>query len=142
MIGRLAFVTLVILSVALPAFAQAELQRRVDDNGVIYYRSLTAQDATAAAQPQRRAREPASPTAVAPAAPVKMTRKPPAGNTAKQRAKAQASEQARQQKQCARLQAKLDKVQQQLDDGYKEPRGNTLRRERRELKSQLFRECD
>ncbi|HVL01454.1 MAG TPA: hypothetical protein VM553_16670 [Dongiaceae bacterium] len=60
---------------------------------------------------------------------------------AQRAAKEQERAQKRQQKHCARLQVRLDRINRQLDAGYREPRGNELRRQRRELESQIFREC-
>lgn len=47
----------------------------------------------------------------------------------------------RRQKHCAKLQARLDRINLKLDAGYREPKGNELRRQRRELQSQIFRDC-
>lgn len=60
---------------------------------------------------------------------------------AQRAAKEQERAHQRQQKQCARYQARLDRINRKLDAGYREPRGNELRAQRRELESQLFREC-
>lgn len=48
---------------------------------------------------------------------------------------------ARQERQCTRYRNKLARIEQQLDAGYREPKGNRLRQQRRELQSTLFREC-
>lgn len=133
-LDRAAFAVLVILSISLPAFADSGLQRRVDDNGVIYYRQIS--DATAlealakgvqSAPLQTPARKPSSSRS-------KLT-------AAQRAAKEQAKQAQRQEKHCARLQARLDRVQYRLDAGYQEPQGNALRHQRRELRSRLFREC-
>ena len=55
------------------------------------------------------------------------------------RAVQQAAE--RQERQCVRYRKKLERIEQQLDAGYREPKGNRLRQQRRELQSTLFREC-
>lgn len=60
---------------------------------------------------------------------------------AQRAAKEQERAHQRQQKQCAHYQARLDRINRKLDAGYREPRGNELRQQRRELQSVLFREC-
>ncbi len=60
---------------------------------------------------------------------------------AQRAAKEQERADQRQQKKCARYQARLDRINRKLDAGYREPRGNELRQQRRELESKLFREC-
>lgn len=133
-IGRWAFTILVVLSISLPAFADSGLQRWEDDNGVIYYRQVS--DVTVDDRDTDHL-EPATQPAAA--------RKPSSTRsklTAAQRAaKEQAKQAQRQEKHCARLQARLERVQYRLDAGYREPQGNALRHQRRELRSQLFREC-
>lgn len=52
-------------------------------------------------------------------------------------ARAERQRQAR----CTRLRQRRDRIDRQLDAGYREPRGNRLRQQRREVQSQLFREC-
>lgn len=47
----------------------------------------------------------------------------------------------RQERQCVRYRKQLERIEQQLDAGYREPKGNRLRQQRRELQSTLFREC-
>jgi hypothetical protein len=127
---------LVAVAVLVPGLAHAELQRWTDDNGVIYYRQVEPIP------------EPASTKSSTPAAKKTSSSRTKRSTTAK-REKAAARkrrqlaerEEARQEKHCARLQAKLDRIEQQLDDGYREPKGNTLRRQRRDVQSDLFRDC-
>lgn len=119
-----------------PGVIHAELQRWIDDNGVIYYRQVEP--------------IPGSPD-VKSATPVTKhigTRHVSRATTAKReqaavRKRRQTAEReaARRERHCARLQAKLDRIEQQLDDGYREPKGNVLRRQRREVQSDLFRDC-
>lgn len=45
------------------------------------------------------------------------------------------------QKQCNKLQLRIEKVQQRLRAGYSNDRGNSLRRQRRELSQRYSREC-
>ncbi|TVP53957.1 MAG: DUF4124 domain-containing protein [Halomonadaceae bacterium] len=42
---------------------------------------------------------------------------------------------------CQNYEQRLERVQLQLRNGYREPRGNRLRHERRELKSKLWNDC-
>lgn len=115
--------------------AQAEFERWTDDNGVIYYRNLES-PAPEKATPPPASKSKRKAASIRPSAIAKNERK-----AAQQRRKAREKAQARKEKRCARLQKKLDNIQQKLDDGYREPKGNTLRRQRREVQSQMFREC-
>lgn len=45
------------------------------------------------------------------------------------------------EKQCNRLQRRIEKIQQKLRAGYSNSRGNSLRRQRRELGQRYSREC-
>lgn len=112
---------------------QAELERWTDDNGVIYYRNL---ETPVEPEPVKAAKPTAKKKVAAPSAVAKQERK-----AALQRRKEQARTDARVEKHCARLQKKIDRIQHKLDSGYREPQGNNLRRDRRELQSQLFHEC-
>lgn len=115
---------------------QAELERWTDDNGVIYYRNLQTPveaEPVKAAKPAVKKKAAASPSSSSVA---KQERK-----AALQRRKEQERADARTEKHCARLQKKIDRIQHKLDSGYREPQGNNLRRERRDLQSQWFREC-
>lgn len=132
--GRWAFTVLVVLSISLPAFADGGLERWVDDNGVIYYRQIS--DATAA-DTDTKGVESSPRQATARKAPSSRSKLTPAQRAAKEQAK----QAQREEKHCARLQARLDRVQYRLDAGYQEPQGNALRHQRRELRSRLFREC-
>ena len=133
MIKQWAFSALVVLSVCLPAFGQGEQQRWVDEEGVIYYRQIQRTDATATQAPSSDKAESKAHVAA--------TGKRDAASRRTHVQRAQARQAAQQHKQCERLQVRLDRVEQRLADGYREPTGNALRRERRELKSQLFRQC-
>lgn len=46
-----------------------------------------------------------------------------------------------QERRCQRYEERLDRVNEELGRGYREPRGNRLRAERRELRSKIFSEC-
>lgn len=116
--------------------AQAELERWTDDNGVIYYRNLESHPAETISPPPKASRKSPASSRKSASAIAQRERK-----AALKRRRDQEKAEARQEKQCARLHKKLDGIQQKLDDGYREPRGNTLRRQRRELQSQIFREC-
>lgn len=127
---------LVAVAVLVPGLAHAELQRWTDDNGVIYYRQVepipepaSTKSSTPAAKKTSSSRTKRSTTA---------KREKAAARKRRQTAEREA---ARQEKHCARLQAKLERIEQQLDDGYREPKGNTLRRQRRDVQSNLFRDC-
>lgn len=113
--------------------AQAELERWTDDDGVIYYRNL---ETPVEPEPVKAAKSSAKKKVATSSAVAKQERK-----AALQRRKEQERAEARVEKHCARLQKKIDRIQHKLDSGYKEPQGNNLRRDRRELQSQLFREC-
>lgn len=133
-LDRAAFAVLVILSISLPALGDTRLERWVDDTGVIYYRQIsdatladTTTDTTGPATPKPAVRKASSTRS-------KLT-------SAQRAAKEQAKQEQRQERHCARLQARLDKVQYRLDAGYQEPQGNALRHQRRELRTRLFREC-
>lgn len=128
--------TSVMVAALASGLAHAELQRWTDDNGVIYYRQVEPIP------------EPVSTKSSTPATRKSTTDRTKGSTTAKRekaaarkRRQAAEREEARQEKHCARLQAKLDRIQQQLDDGYREPKGNTLRRQRRDVQSDLFRDC-
>ena len=123
----------IILVVAVPATTHAELQRWTDDNGVIYYRQVEPIPEPVAKKPPQSVAKKASTKRSA-------TAKSEEAAARKRRQTAE-REEARQEKHCARLQAKLDRIEQQLDDGYREPKGNTLRRQRRDVQSDLFRDC-
>lgn len=116
-----------------PAVSVADLERRVDDSGVIHYRNLHAPASPSSTPPAKAVGKPA---ALRPSALAKQERK-----AAQQRRSEQERAQARQEKHCARLRKQLDGIQRKLDAGYREPKGNALRRQRRELQAQLFREC-
>lgn len=124
----------VALAVMASGSAWAELQRWTDDDGVIYYREFIQVDATASDSKSRPAPvQPAANTATRTG-----ERKRPLRSESQ---KAAARAHTQQEKHCSRLQARLHKVEQKLDDGYREPQGNQLRRQRRELQSELFRDC-
>lgn len=114
--------------------ANGDWKRSQDEDGVIYYdRKPEVIDATAepADKHQHKVKKPKTFTAY----------KPERNTRYRKAAKAQQRAEARQQKQCARYQRQLDKVEQQLLDGYREPRGNKLRSRQRELASLLFEQC-
>lgn len=139
-----------LLLMLLPVMAQAGLQRWTDAEGVIYYRQV--ESSPSPEQARTPATEQAASSAKTRSANKQLAKKPAkprsapktadsARTAARKRQQAQARTEARQQKQCARLQAKLQRIQQRLDEGYREPEGNRLRRQRRELRSALFRDC-
>ncbi|KAA8983630.1 MULTISPECIES: DUF4124 domain-containing protein [Gammaproteobacteria] len=45
------------------------------------------------------------------------------------------------ERRCQRYEERLSRVNEELGRGYREPRGNRLRAERRELRSKIFSEC-
>jgi len=51
------------------------------------------------------------------------------------------SEKLRQDKQCREYEAELERINNQLRAGYREPKGNRLRAKRRRLRSREFNEC-
>ena len=46
-----------------------------------------------------------------------------------------------QERDCRQYEKRLDRINEELGQGYREPRGNRLRAERRELRSTIFSEC-
>ncbi|MGM0449465.1 MAG: DUF4124 domain-containing protein [Pseudomonadota bacterium] len=48
---------------------------------------------------------------------------------------------AAKERRCEEYEERLDQVNEELGRGYREPRGNKLRAERRELRSKMFSEC-
>ncbi len=117
-----------------PLLAVAELQRWTDDNGVIYYREIVVQDATAGKAGTK-------PDVAQPAPRKTRKSRPSAKATSVKAQKAQAKAEARQQRVCEGLRTRLARIERQLGAGYREPEGNELRRQRRELGSRLFHEC-
>ena len=51
------------------------------------------------------------------------------------------SQQEKQEKRCRQYEAELERINNQLRAGYREPKGNRLRAKRRRLRSRQFREC-
>ena len=122
--------------------AEAAWQRHQDDNGVIYYREApVVVDATADPHPRRKTRRSAG------SAPARLKSSAaggfkPAPNKRYRRVQRERQQaEARQRKRCERYQRELGKVEQALAAGYREPRGNRLRRRKRELESALFEQC-
>ena len=50
-------------------------------------------------------------------------------------------EERRQEKRCREYEAELERINDELRAGYREPRGNRLRAQRRRLRSRQFNEC-
>lgn len=50
-------------------------------------------------------------------------------------------EEAVQKRRCRRYEERLEWINEELGSGYREPRGNRLRADRRELRSKIFSEC-
>lgn len=46
-----------------------------------------------------------------------------------------------QERRCRQYEARLDRINEELGRGYREPRGNKLRAKRRKLRSTMFSEC-
>lgn len=135
-----AVATLLCLGGGLSANAEAAWQRHQDDNGVIYYREAPV-DATADPHPRRKTRRSteSSPAGLKSSAAGGFR---PAPNKRYQRAQRERQRaEARQRKHCERYRRELGKVEQALNAGYREPRGNQLRRRKRELESALFEQC-
>lgn len=64
----------------------------------------------------------------------------PAGNTSRSSPSPSREEQA-QQRRCERIDERLEKINTRLRRGYREPTGNRLRAQRRDLRKQRYREC-
>lgn len=60
------------------------------------------------------------------------------GDDDRQTAREKVSEKKRR---CRQYEERLDRINEELGRGYREPRGNKLRAERRELRSTMFSEC-
>ena len=121
-----------------PVLASAQLQRWTDDDGVIYYRDVRSTDATA--EPTKKTTKKPKRASHSAFNPGRHHKDAARSQLRKQQQEAERQE-VRQQKQCARLQARLDRVEHQLAAGYSEPKGNRLRQQRRELNGRLFEEC-
>lgn len=133
---RVGFLILPLILLVNVSTAHAELQRWTDDNGVIYYRQVEPIPEPVATKPSTPAAKKTSSSRTKRSTTAKREKA-----AARKRRQTAEREAARQEKHCARLQAKLDRIEQQLDDGYREPKGNTLRRQRRDVQSDLFRDC-
>lgn len=66
---------------------------------------------------------------------------PSSGNDEEESRSSAQSERLRQERQCREYEAELERINNQLRAGYREPKGNRLRAKRRRLRSKEFNEC-
>lgn len=78
---------------------------------------------------------------IRPSAPARRPARRPATPRTRTEPATESSEDLLQAQRCQWYLDRMDRIQAQLRAGYREPRGNTLRRERQEISTKYFREC-
>ena len=114
---------------------QAEVYSWEDDDGNTVFSDTP---------PENRPVEQIDPSANAnPAIPLpepRQRRAQPTENTSRSSSSPSREEQA-QQRRCERIDERLERINTRLRRGYREPTGNRLRSQRRDLRKQRYREC-